>query len=864
MYVRKKGNMVVLILVVLFAILSSVLFVRADVSLTDCGVLNIAGERYALSNSVIAGSTAKACFHITTSNITLDCRGFMITYTGGNSVGINNTGWVNTVGGNDIGNHNVTIRNCVIFDENTGTTTNRYGIYFRFAENGTIENNIINTSHSESSGIVLESSHRNYLFNNSIKLKIPLKVPGTEPDTYSYGVLINGTSEFNLLTNNNFTNATPYSIYHNSLKPAYLKYNNSQASIFWNKTNITTSLNLSIDLNVFLDNGLAGFYPSSLPTALIIDNLNSSAKIQFKNLSYLQTPRVLKDGRRCDNVYFSPSGDGSDPVFACPITQYISTPPFQGVLDFNVTSFSNYTLQDNDPPNVTIIHPNRNNTFIGPGTFQFLVTVIDSHTSIHNVTFQFNNESWPFSRNATKVGAGYDWILDISSYSFSQGMHGFRVWANDSLNNINNTEFFNFTIDLTAPNGTFVNPANGSNFSFGMQAFNATILDNFTNVSTVLFMFNTNATPYNVTAVNQSGRWGALANLTVFPEGLHSVIIFTNDTVNVSFAGPNINNTINISFTVDLTAPNGTFVNPVNGSNFSFGMQMFNATIRDNVTYVKSVLFMFNTNATPFNATPTNRSGNWGVLVNLTVFPEGLHSAIVFANDTVDNINNTINISFTVDLTAPNGTFITANGSNFSFGMQAFNATILDNVTNVKKVLFMFNTNVTPYNVTAVNQSGRWGALANLTVFPEGLHSVIVFANDTVDNINSTINISFTVDLTAPNGTFVNPVNGSNFSFDMQMFNATIRDNVTYVKSVLFMFNTNATPFNATPTNRSGNWGVLVNLTVFPEGLHSVIVFANDSANNINNTINISFTVDLTAPNGTFVNPVNGSNFSFG
>ena len=63
----------------------------------------------------------------------------MITYTGDNSVGINNTGWVNTVGGNDIGNHNVTIRNCVIFDENTGTTTNRYGIYFRFAENGTIE-----------------------------------------------------------------------------------------------------------------------------------------------------------------------------------------------------------------------------------------------------------------------------------------------------------------------------------------------------------------------------------------------------------------------------------------------------------------------------------------------------------------------------------------------------------------------------------------------------------------------------------------------------------------------------------------------------------------------------------------------------
>ena len=197
-------------------------------------------------------------------------------------------------------------------------------------------------------------------------------------------------------------------------------------------------------------------------------------------------------------------------------------------------------------------------------------------------------------------------------------------------------------------------------------------------------------------------------------------------------------------------------------------MQMFNATILDNVTYVKSVLFMFNTNATPFNATATNRGGNWGVLVNLTVFPEGLHSVIVFANDSANNINDTINISFTVDLTAPNGTFVNpVNGSNFSFGMQMFNATILDNVTYVKSVLFMFNTNATPFNATAVNRSGNWGALVNLTVFPEGLHSAIVFANDTVDNINNTINISFTVDLTAPNVTITASRNRKKFQLNL-------------------------------------------------------------------------------------------------
>ena len=298
MYVRKKGNTVVLIVVILFAILSSVLFVRADTPLFDCGVLSTAGEKYALSNSVTSSSTQGTCFHITNSHITLDCRGFQITYSAGslnNGVGINNTGWVSDIGGDPLGNHNVTIKNCVIFDDSSGTLTIRYGIHFLNAENGTIENNIINTSHASSHGIVFDSSHRNYLFNNSIQLKIPVKdILGL---VYSYGIVINGSSEMNRLVNTNFTNASTDSIYHTSIKPTTLKYNNSQASIEWIKTNISTSANLSIGLNVFLDNGLAGYYSQFRSTALLYpDNLNSSAQIQLRNLSYQKVPRIFKWG----------------------------------------------------------------------------------------------------------------------------------------------------------------------------------------------------------------------------------------------------------------------------------------------------------------------------------------------------------------------------------------------------------------------------------------------------------------------------------------------------------------------------------------------------------------------------------------
>ena len=200
---------------------------------------------------------------------------------------------------------------------------------------------------------------------------------------------------------------------------------------------------------------------------------------------------------------------------------------------------------------------------------------------------------------------------------------------------------------------------------------------------------------------------------------------------------------------------------------------------------------------------------------------------------------------FFVNITNP------VNSSNFSAGMQAFNATVLDTESDLSRVLFMFNTNATPFNATAVNRSGNWGALVNLTVFPEGLHSAIVFANDTVDNINNTINISFTVDLTAPNVSITAPATGRNFSLTspLQDFNATVRDNITVIDTVIFQFSNGTSMFNRTATNTSGTWNVSgMNFSSFIEGIQTATVFANDTVNNVNNTINVSFTIDRTAP----------------
>ena len=106
----------------------------------------------------------------------------------------------------------------------------------------------------------------------------------------------------------------------------------------------------------------------------------------------------------------------------------------------------------------------------------------------------------------------------------------------------------------------------------------------------------------------------------------------------------------------------------------------------------------------------------------------------IFANDTANNWNYT-NITFTIDLTKPTPNIVSP--TNMSY-----------NYTNIDLNVFADE-----------NISSWWYSLngaANVTFSPnttisgiEGINTLFIYANDTVDNLNYT-NITFTVDLTKP------------------------------------------------------------------------------------------------------------------
>lgn len=645
-------------------------------------------------------------------------------------------------------------------------------------------------------------------------------------------------------------------------------------------------------------------------------------------------------------------------VFVHNTTYNGSWPPIANIAEFthveNNTVGVNITV-DNTAPDVKHLLMNlTNGTNLSTATGNLAVNVTsnDTTTYVKSVLLGFTvsrgltvdgaigNES-QFNVSAPMNYSFHHALVDMSK--FSDGRYNIRVYSNDSLENLNNSVANrSFTIDTTPPNVTAfdLNMTNGTNLSSaaGVYSFNLTANDTTTYTQSVRFEFAVdrglttggvigNTSRFNVTAPMNYTGFSAEVVFSSLGEGFYTVHVYAEDS-----AG-NINNSVsNISFAIDSTPPNVSFftANFTNGTNFSSatGVYGFNATVNDTTTVAKSAIFGFNIdggnnatdsvgNVTQFNVTASLAGGNFSAVVPFSTLSDGRYTVRVYANDTVDNMNNSENVfGFAVDTTAPNVTAFTlnlTNGTNLSTagGVYGFNATVNDTTTVVKSVIFGFTIdglnnsnnqeNISQFNVTASLAGGNFSAVVPFSTLSDGHYTVRVYANDTVDNMNNSVNAesvtSFTIDTAAPNVTAVysNLTNATNLSSvaGVYHFNVTANDTTTHVKSVLLGFTIargltddgaigNVSQFNVTASPGSGTNGfsATVPLSTLTDGFYSVRVYATDTVDNLNSTAgisseNLTFTIDSTPPNvsligggarnvGRFGNFTNGFNLSNG
>lgn len=116
---------------------------------------------------------------------------------------------------------------------------------------------------------------------------------------------------------------------------------------------------------------------------------------------------------------------------------------------------------------------------------------------------------------------------------------------------------------------------------------------------------------------------------------------------------------------------------------------------------------------------------------------------------------------------------------------------------------------------------------------------------------------SIIIDNVAPNVSSIgSPVSGSGYSDSVEgllLLNATINDNLNdfyNVTSVYFNVTTSAGVQNATvsASQIGSSWNATLDLTGFPDGEYNVIVYAIDSAGNINSSESVSVSFDNTNP----------------
>ena len=568
--------------------------------------------------------------------------------------------------------------------------------------------------------------------------------------------------------------------------------------------------------------------------------------------------------------------------------------PNNGTRDGAVVVSNSVVIRDATAPTVTITTPTNGSNYSSSTTLQnFNATIRDSDSNISIVSFMFNSNTTVFNVTASNSSGNWNATVDLST--LVEGRHYVKVFANDSYNNIDNTQFINFTIDRTAPlvGALWMNVTNASNFSSSLVSilyFNATVNDTTLTTQEVRFGFyNGNATGFNITGVkNAAGVWTANVTALVLSDGVYTVILSANDTVD------NRNNTIaNLTFTLDRTAPLVTafWMNASNASNFSSSLVSilyFNATVNDTTLSTQEVRFGFyNGNASGFNVTGVkNAAGVWTANVTASVLSDGVYTVLISANDTVDNRNNTVaNLTFTLDRTAPlvNSLWLNYTGpaqnnnTNHSVAIIRFNATVNDTTLTTQEVRFGFyNGNASGFNITGIKDgAGVWSANVSTTSLSDAVYTVLISANDTVDNRNNTIaNLTFTSDRTAPivGAFWMNASNASNFSSSLVSilyFNATVNDTTLSTQEVRFGFyNGNATGVNITGVkNAAGVWTANVTAAAFTDGLYTAILSANDTVDNRNNTIaNLTFTLDRTAPNVStfFMNTSNATSYIVG
>ena len=447
--------------------------------------------------------------------------------------------------------------------------------------------------------------------------------------------------------------------------------------------------------------------------------------------------------------------------------QYVGTDTFYYHLCANDTiGNGNCSLDRSDlleqggmPPSVPHVYVPDFANYSGYINISYLASISPNGYAIsfYNISLLNQDESYNktiISNNSLNLN--YSW----NTVGTPDGSYFVKVVATDNISQTSFDLSENFTIDNTPP--YFTNLANQSMYT--NQSLNYDI--DATDLGVGLGSFAINWT--NTFSIVAST--GVLTNISVLSAGMYYLNVSVNDTLG------NLNSSIisiNVSIPADTIAPSISILYPTNGTNSSNLNLNVNYTVFDNIALSSC---WYSNDTYSVNVTLTNCSTN----ITTITWSQGNHNVTVWANDTSNNVNSS-KVSFTIDSISPVVSILyPPNGTSSSNTNINVNYTVSDSGVGVGSCWYSNDS----YSVNTSLAS----CTTNITgvTWSEGLHNVIVYANDTLNNIGFS-SVSFTIDITPPNLTITNPTSHQNFSYNTSInLNYTVADALSQISNVWY------------------------------------------------------------------------------
>jgi len=488
----------------------------------------------------------------------------------------------------------------------------------------------------------------------------------------------------------------------------------------------------------------------------------------------------------------------------------------------NINSTSVTLVVDTILPDVSIAFPinttNTTNTNLN-------VNYTASDTNLDSCWY--SNDT--FSSNTTLVNCA-----NITTITWSEGSHTVIIWANDTVNNQNSSSV-TFRIDTTPPvtTATMTSPPDGAgytndawtkdNVKIVLDAVDAGV--GFADLVYPKYCNDTTNTCTPDTYIS--------SGVTLTSEGTNYIRYFSNDTLG------NEETIQSRTIKIDETAPNISIVYPTSGFNFSY-----NESISLNFTYADSLSGMdscwYNLNG----GTNTTLTGCQNATINVS---EGSVAINIYANDSVNNINNSESVTFNVDLTYPEITITFPENISYSTNISALNYTYVE--SNCNSVWYSLNGGTD--NSTTYSCGTNFTSLTS----SEGSNTWTIYMNDTFGNENST-SITFFKDTVYPTIDYgINTATDyANLSQNWIYVNTTWTE--TNFANITFALKNDTDTINSTTFTNSI---YEINWTGLDDNNYTYFVNISDTLNNKNSTLIRRITIDTTNPNSTLIFPQNNS-----